>query len=423
MKAPLVTQLINGYDFFWPEEKIEIKVTRIDAHRDGRVTADMLISTTKEGFQPTLMQPFQINFAALRTVEQTAKSLKTTYPAWDWAAIMSVLAYKVQELARAGEPSQELWIDADEEVPEIEYLIDPLIIKNQPIVFFGEKEVSKSTFACFLYICLLLPWDDNPLALGVTSNPVSTLYLDWETDAEIFKWTMKRIRKGHNLPSFPVTYRHCEASLAEDIEDIQREIDKSKAKVIIIDSIGQAAGGDDLEKPKAAVDLYKALRKLHGITPILIGQTSKSPTKKGGKTMFGSTYFQYYARSIFEIVKSTQQDSVDKIQVALFHRYSNYTSHHSPIGYTVNYTPSSIRLESNDVSIADFMEKISVNSLVFDTLRRQSLTVDEIMDNLGLKRNTIIQSLRRLRLKNKVVKLDNEKWGLTSNISPSPDEL
>jgi hypothetical protein len=424
VNTPLITQLINGYDFFWADEQIQIKVTRIDAHHDGRVSANVQLCTTKEGYQPTLMQPFQINnFAALRTIEQHAKSLKAAYPIWDWPNIMSTLAYKVQELARAGEPSQEMWIDEEEEVPEIEYLVDPLILKSQPTVLFGDKEASKSTLACFLYICLTLPWHDNPLALGVLEKPTPTLYLDWETDASIFKWTMKRLRKGHNLPTFPVNYRHCEnGSLSEDIEAIQQDIDKTKAKVIIIDSIGQAAGGEDLEKPKSALDLYKALRKLKGVTPLMIGQNSKAPaTKKNTKSLYGTTFFQYYARSIFELVKSSQMEEVDKAQVGIFHRYCNYTAHHAPIGYMINYTPTSIRLEPSEVSIADFMEKISVNSLVLDILKREPLTVDELMGELGLKRNTIIQALRRLKLKNKVIKVD-EKWGLVSFISPTPEE-
>lgn len=783
MNTPIITQLINGYDFFWVDEQIQIKVTRLDVHHDGRVTAEILVCTTKEGYRPTLMQPFQINFAALRTVEQTAKSLKASYPAWDWQTIMSTLAFKAQELARAGEPSQELWIDADEEVPEIEYLVYPLVIKNQPIIFYGQKEASKSTLACFLYISLMLPWYDNPLDLGLGDKPVSVLYLDWETDAKIFEWTMKRLRKGHNLPSFPVYYRRCNASLVDDIEDIKREIDKRKATVIIIDSIGKAAGGDDLEKAKPALDMYDALRKLPDVTPIMIGQTSKMKSgKNDSKSVFGcysadtevltsegwkphpsvttrdtvacfdikrnclcyekpsrvwefdydgemvhiqhgatdalitpnhkvysnnhgaieaeqlahynrdayklpyqakfkphgshngrmlsnfqlakgqksiklnawlkfigywisegsiagsksyailtqtegpvleemkntldalqfsykdyihkkgsegwktchnlfvaydagergahnqyrninqkfyrnsgkehllvrwlkencgegafnkrvpdfvwrlrssqlkilfeallegdghvypdghavyttasrqladgvqrlavllgrgnhiltrnrkgsiqyevvisrpdrkeitisprnitrekyqgkvyclsvptgyyvtrrngyvallgnSTYFQYYARSIWEVVKSTQQfEDADQIQVACFHRFSNYTAHHQPLGYRINYTPTSIRLESCEVSIADFLEKVGVNAQLFDLLKDGAKSVDNLMDETGLKRNTIVQGLNRLRKKNKAIKLPNGHWGLLSDNAPTPGD-
>lgn len=425
MNAPLITKLINGYDFFWAEEQVQIKVTRLDTHRDGRVTADILISTTKEEYQPVLMQPFQINFTALRTVEMTAKSLKASYPHWDWQSIMSVLAFKVQELARSGEPSEEFWISEDEEVPEIEYLVYPVVLKNQPIILYGLKEASKSTFAYYLYISLMLPWHDNPLCLTMGEKPIPTLYLDWETDAETFKWTMKRLRKGHGLPSFPVYYRHCEAPLAEDIEDIQKEVEQRKAKVIIIDSIGQAAGGEDLEKPKPALDLFKALRKLRGVTPIMIGQTSKKKSQKGeNSSVFGTTFFQYYARSIWEIVKSAQEEDTDQIQVALFHRYSNYTAHHHPVGYRIFYTPTSIRLESCDVSIADFMEKVGVNSQIYETLKskKRACTVEDLLDELGLKRNTIVQGLNRLKKKNKVVKLTEGKWGLVSEYTPTPEE-
>ena len=69
-------------------------------------------------------------------------------------------------------------------------------------------------------------------------------------------------------------------------------------------------------KTEPALRVFAALRYLSR-TSLIIAQTSKND--EGKKSMFGSTYFQYYSRNIFELKKSVDVCDKDETKVAFFH--------------------------------------------------------------------------------------------------------
>jgi len=120
---PTTKETISGYELSWTDERIKISTNRIHIHKDGRITGELLITTSAKDFNPILHPPTQINFSADRTRKELANTLKEKYSQWDWSTIIDQLAYKIQELARAGEPIREIW--TSEEGPSPEYLLEP----------------------------------------------------------------------------------------------------------------------------------------------------------------------------------------------------------------------------------------------------------------------------------------------------------
>lgn len=408
---PEITETPSGYILDWKDQHIKITTSRVHVHKsDGRVTGEIVIGTDSPKLSPILMPATQLNFSAERTRASHIKSLSEKYPQFDWASIVDQLAYYIQDLAREGEPVRELWTHEDVKPPE--FLLEPFIFKGLPNVIYGEKGVNKSTLALVFYACLVLPWKDNPLELKLPDRSVNTLYLDWETEWDIIQYYAKRLQIGMGLPTFPVQYRRCALPLVDDLEQIQKHIVNTKAEVIIIDSLGAAAGGD-LKTPEIALNFFTGLRRLK-TSSLIIAQTSKDEDTKR-KRIFGSVYFEYYARNIWEICKA-EAISDEEYDIALFHRSPNLSALLKPVGFHLHYNETGLSVERTSVDMKEFMTRITTRQRILEYLKGISglKTTSEIMDALGINRNNADVTLNRLKKYNQVVKV-GDGWGLKAN--------
>ena len=424
MNNPEIASKLNGYILRFHDEGLIATVNNCRLHaRDGRVTGDLTITTNTD--KPSILLPStSFNFSADRTRTQQARALSEKYdlPKVNWTEVFDYLGHKIQEMARTGEDVSEVW--ASDEIIPIEWLLDPIIIKGQPNVIFGEKGVSKSTLA---YICgaiLCLPWHDNPLELSVCDYPVTALVLDWERDKASFDYYLSRLKRGMNTPAFRMFYRRCNLPLSDDIEPIAKKIEETGAQLLIIDSLGRAAGGQDvdLKGSSSADNFLRSLRQLD-ITSLIIGQTRKpqSGDKQSKSSIFGSIFFTYYAGNVLELCHS-EDDSGDTKHLALFHRENNFTRKSAPIGLRMEYQEDGgINVEREPLSIAEFGQKMNTQARVLDLLKSGALEVPEIALTLDTTESNIRMTLSRLKKRGKVIKLD-KSWGLLSSNMP-PEEM
>lgn len=334
----------------------------------------------------------------------------------EWKEVIDWCCYKVQELVWSGDPYDK--VSTDEEAPAPEQLLQGIIYKGVQNIIFGEKGVSKSTLAYLLGMCVTLPWSDNPLGLTVPAESITTLVLDWETDRPIFGYYVSRLKKGMGIPVCSLYYRRCTLPLVDDIEAIQRHIEETGAELLIIDSLGAAAGGErgELRGSESALLFNSALRKLKR-TSLIIAQTRKGDDDRK-KTIYGSTYFTYYARNIFELCRGTD-DYGDVQHLALFHRECNLGRKIPPIGLRAEYNDAtgSIKIDREPVSIAEFSEKVSVSMRILEALKGGAMTSKELTEALDVSRNAVDQALRRLRVNQKITDTGGKKWGLPQNLT------
>ena len=408
IEKPEVVSTITGYIFTWPGERIVIEVSRIHIHKsDAKVTGEITVKTQDEEDEMIIISPpTSFNFTSDRTRKELANSMSKKIESLPWTTIIDQLCYGVQDRARKGEPVQELW--TDEEIPELEFLLKPILIKGVPSVIFGEKGVAKSTLSLYIYYCLMLPWADNPLGLTVPAESVRTLILDYEVPGYIALLNIQKMKHGMGLPDIPLYHRRCILPLADDLEQIANRVSEVKAEVLIIDSLARASGGD-LNKTEGANNFFEALDKL-GKTSLIIAQTSKdTETKK--KSIYGNALFTYYARSIFELCKSDYSEE-DTIDVALFHRWANLTKRYPDMGFRINFNGHKTILESQPLSISEFMAKVTDQRKITHELRMGSLTAKEITENIDGNLGSVKVLLSKLKKKGIVVNLEGGRWGL-----------
>jgi len=413
MKIKPPTELINGYLLEWESPcNLGAWATNLRVSHDSEVRGYLEIRGT-DGKKDILLVPTKFNFSSEPTRAKFADQLQKKLDLQvEWKEVFDSICQIIQELVRTGDKCVEVFPDPN--TPPPEQLLQGLLYKGVQNIIFGEKGVLKSTVAYLLGVCVTLPWRDNPLDLSVSEDSVKTLVLDWETDENIFRYCMSRLQKGMNIPVCSLHYRRCTLPLMDDIEAVQKHIADTGAKLLIIDSLGAAAGGErgELKGSEAALLFNTALRKLK-LTSLIIAQTSKADLDGKRKTIFGSTYFTYYARNIFELCAG-HDDLGDKQHLALFHRECNLGKKMPSMGLQVEFNEANggIKIQREHLSVAEFAQKVSVSMRILEALKQGAMTSKELTDYLEVGRNTIDQTLGRLRTNHKITDTGDKKWGL-----------
>jgi hypothetical protein len=410
MNLPQIIDTVTGYVFSWNKEQITIEVSRLHNHSDGRVTGEIAVSTSLQGYNSHLHQA-QFNFAATRSRSELARNLSERYPNLvKWADILEQLCVYTLERVRKGEPVIELQSGDDVHPPE--YLLEPIILKSYPTIIFGDPGSAKSTTALILSQIMACPWDDYSLDLIPHASRVNCIYLDYETSADTIRWLLTKLQRGMNTPPLRLNYRHCALPLAQDVDQIHRHIYDTKSEVIIIDSLGLACGGD-LKEPAPALSFFAALRQLK-VTSLILAHTSKNAdTKK--KTVFGSVFFEAQARSVWEIWKRQDVDE-DEMDIALFHRKPPpFQKLCKPIGFQLKFGIDTIVVSPGKPrTVAEFLAGLSTQMQIVEVLKRGALSTKELTETLSLSRSAADSALKRLKDKGKIVKV-TDKWGLMEN--------
>ena len=409
MNKPTVTEGAGSYVLKW-DEGVTIDVTRARQHQsDGRVTGEVAVRFGENG-STSLLHRAQFNFSSTQARNTLSKALGGRVKEIPWDDALEQMCFSVVDWVRRGEPVVELWGGEDAKRPE--YLAEPLIIKGYPNIIFGDPGSFKSALAALCIAIVTLPWKRNPLELPTPDVHTNCLYLDWETDRDTVDWTLARLFKGHQLPPFPMQYRRCAAPLPSDIEALRELIDDVKAELVVIDSLGMASGGEDLNKSGAAIGFYTALRQLN-VTSLILAHNSKDRESKT-RSIIGHQYYTAQARNIWE-AKKVQETGEDEIDLALFHRKAPpFAKYSAPIGAHVTFTEDSMTLTAqNATTVREFVADMGLKAQVKDALRDGAMTVKDLADTIDGNQASIKTILNRLRSANLVYHLPDNRWGLS----------
>jgi len=409
----IVKPLYNGLKMTWTkhiaeEEIIVIEVTRLHQHKEGKLEGEIAVSHGKYKTSLRLLHRALFNFNSTTTRASLSKALNVRCDTVDWVEVLEQACGHVLEHVRTGEPSQLLSTETDFTPPE--YLLYPILLKDEPNVIFGDGESGKSLTALMLALMVQLPYTHNKLGLTPTRDVTKVLYLDWETTGNTTGWRYKQLTRGFELPPMEIEYRHCEHPLYDDLEAVARLVRGKNISCVFIDSIGAAAGGD-INSTVVANEFYAALRKLK-VTSVCLGHTSKNKENASEKTLYGNAFFTNYARMVWRSVR-TSTEGGDTISVALHHRKANYTKHHAPIGFKFTFTPTDIKVESIEVETDTIdVSEFGLNQRIYEVLKRGSMTAGEIARAVEAPRRTVDTTLGRMKKEKAVVNHEGFRWGL-----------
>jgi len=291
------------------------------------------------------------------------------------------------------------------------YFIEPIILKGVPSIIYGDKGVNKTNLCLALIGLVCCGNDDNPM--GFKAERANPGMLDWESNRDLTYYNTSRLVEGGTCPYFELPYLRCGLSLCDDVDRISNFITEHKINLVLIDSLGQAAGSDrfDSSGKAGALRFFEVLRRLN-VTPLIIAQNAKNEENK--KTIFGSTFFTYYARNIFELKDTKSTNNPDEKLIALIHTESNYSRRYNPIGFRVRYTDSTIIIEAQEITLQQLKDRIEDTEAILEFMRmeRKLCSVKSIADCIGKSENRTRVVLTILKKRGKIVNPGTGLWGL-----------
>ncbi len=404
MNKPSITEGTGFVNYAWGEFGLRVLVERYN--NEGHADLDFFL---KNETGENLIHTTRANLQATPTMNSLAKRLERNRNDIPWVDILTFIAGKTKEIARRGEPVEEMWPAKDTSLKP-SYLLEPLLYLNHPTVVFGDYGTLKSLLALVIGYVVQLPYPDNKLGLITGKESTHCLYLDYEDDPTSFKGRWGAIQKGFGIEApMPIFYRRMTSTLADSVESLQHTITARDIKLLIIDSLGPAARGN-LNDPEPAIRYHEAIRRL-GITSLTLAHNAKDPLTKR-RTIFGSVFFTNLARSVWEC-KVEQETGEDEAIMSLKHTKANLSRLHPPLGYKVTFADDSITIAKTDLGDTGLSGELPLRWQITNLLKRQgSLSIQSISEQLDSKGGTIGRTLRRMRKDTQVIKLEDDTWGL-----------
>ena len=403
MNKPSVTEGIGFINYAWPELGLRVLAERYDAAGYADLSFFLKNETGEK-----LLYPTRANLKSTPTMNSLVKRLEKNSQDIPWPDVLVYVASLTVEIARRGEPVEEMWPSKDDNLAP-SYLLEPVLYSNHPTVIFGDYGSLKSLFALVIGYVAQLPYSDNNLGLITAKESTHCLYLDYEDDPSSFRKRWGAIQRGFGIEApMPILYRRMTNTLADSMERLQQIITDKDIKLLIIDSLGPAARGN-LNDPEPAIRYHEALRKL-GITSLTLAHNSKDPlTKK--RTIFGSMFFTSLARSVWEC-KAEQEAGEDEVIISVKHHKANLSRLHPPLGYRFTFTDNTIKIAKTDLKDTGLSGELPLSWQIKNLLRTGPLPINEIAEQLNSKEDTIGRTLRRMRKNTQIIKLEDNTWGL-----------
>jgi hypothetical protein len=371
---------------------IKIELGRLKESSRGQF-ADLTASTIAP---VRLLTQGQLNLSSVRVRQDFVRRLASSVPGLEWAAILEQVC--AGALAVLHEHAPAVWL-CGATLPSVDpFVLNPLLYAGHPTLLYGPGDSAKSLLAC--YCGLLL--SKGGAAHGLSCSAKAVLYLDWELQAEDVDRRVAMLTAG-NPELRPGTFAYAPMCrpLSDVVEYVTGLIAETGADVLIVDSVGLAAGAE-LEKAETAIRFFQALKLLKR-PALLIGHTAKSQDEDK-RTPFGSVYFFNLSRTIWE-VKKVQEPGTSTSLIGLYSKKNNLGPPHPALGFSFRFQEQSCFVGTANLSTEPVLEKkLSVGERIAGLLAdREPRTPKAICEATGLPegsvRSALLRGLDRLWIK------------------------
>ncbi|MCL2707158.1 MAG: AAA family ATPase [Dehalococcoidia bacterium] len=423
MEDPVIVELVSGYDFIWEQSGVRVEVRRIDVdRRDIKAELTIYYTSIPAQLQPQFVKRSNLNLLADSTRNTLADRLQKSHKEHvDWDRVIEVVTNQTIELFRRGGELERV----DPFRPSLkppEYLVKPLILKNQPNILVGFPGSFKSFTAAALTFCCMLPWQDNPMGWRTPSTMQNVLILTWEEQISDVDFCMRRMINGMSLAAIAPYFRKCKYPIFQMEDTINYYVDKVKPDLIIIDSLGPAVGGD-LNAPEPAFKFFGVLSRLN-VTTLTIAHPAKNTDENAKLTVFGSQFYTAEARNIWESQRVENPNPSEA--TIIFHQRKTPQSFgkYPEMGMKIKFIGDGEDIESsaiisrcNPEDEPDGLRKMSNSKRIEAALKDMGkMTTLELSTELCIDKDIVRVELNRLHDKNVVYKLENKTWGLAAYV-------
>jgi hypothetical protein len=387
-----IADLGSGFAIHWPDQNIRILIEYLTKERNGLIGE----ATILDG-EFTLCEALRINLNSEAKTKAIARKVyecdgRLSLP--DWARLIESTCVLTLRRYRRGEPSH--YLDRHTIVEPLTFVLNPLVPKKKPCILFSDGGKGKSTLA----LAFAMAVNVGGHVAEVSAVKGKSLYLDWEDDVDVHARRLKAIQAGHpDLIDAGVEYLRCVEPLWKQTHPLVKLIQEKAITFVVLDSLMAATGGD--ASAEATGHLFAALRQFN-VESLCIGHV---PKQKGEgqehATVYGSIFNQNYARAVWEL-QTEQEIGNDSAVLGLFHRKSNLSRKHAPLGLKVTHNAEGtfVRYETfNLAQTADLLNALPLQNRIRNLLDSDGMprSSKQIADELDVKLASAQVTLSRHR--------------------------
>jgi len=284
-------------------------------------------------------------------------------------------------------------------VGEERYRISGLLPEQGTTIVFGQGSSAKTFLVMEMMRCLV--YGDPFLGLGVRSGRV--LLLDYEGTGPTLARRWRRLLAPHGVDAMPDAFHYLVGrgiAVTDQMQTLRREIARTGATVLVIDSAVSALGGNPLD----AEIVGRTMAQLNslGVTVIIIAHV----TKEGGSEYpFGSIFWHNLARMTWFVRRVDDEDSPD-IQIGFYNKKANDDRKQKAFGATVRFDDPEgpITVERCDIAdVPELAKDMPLQAHILRILERGVMrTIKQLADECEQKDNAVRTACSRLAKKNRV---------------------
>ena len=289
-----------------------------------------------------------------------------------------------------------------DEPDPLRWIVDRIVPENMPSQTYGDGAQGKTTLLDYMALCVQM---GQPF-LGFNTIPGPVVILDWELDLETTLRRCYAIARGmgFNLPP-PVNYQSLYAPLATHMADLITWCQNINPVLVIVDSMGPAAGADPNDHSKA-IELMSSLRRIKCAAMIADHQSKPSAGQSYvEKRAFGSVYKVFLTRSHLQLEMVANVPG--KASSILRHGKNNFGPKIDPLAFHTIYDQGQIRFEVADISELEFQgpDGLPTNMRIERFLQENGPSEkEEIMEECEIaKPQTFDNAISTLRKQNKML--------------------
>lgn len=405
----------NGLELHFLASEAYITIPHIKENGKGLI-AELNISLPPG---KPIMSAIEINLKSSRDRINLARNLAQTYQdryiPWD-----EVLEFTITEaINRYRQPPELENISADPDRLKLEYLIEPLLVKDQPTTIFSPGGKGKSIFADYLAI-LASHGEAAQNNLPFIACKSNVLYLDWESDLDTHRRYISAIEASLGLGHETINYLSCDQSFNRIVGHISQYIKDCEIDLVIVDSQMAATSeySPGMSEAQIASAYYNDLRSLK-VTTLTIDHVTKQSMIGGDNiaTPYGSVVKYNRSRSQYEL-RQTQDIEADYIELALVHKKFNLGKLSKPLGMRIEFfTNENEELTSIVFKSCDLADNPELSKLL--SLKQQAIMllkdagvmkIDDMAEELDVGKSSLESTM--YRDKNIFVRVSKGEWGL-----------
>ena len=361
-----------------------------------------------------LFGPAQVGLLSVRDLRDVARQLNELCSPGgdedDWAPLLISAGHLVVRHWRSQDRVVEL---SSLPLEDPRWLVHGVIPEGQIVLWTADGASGKSWLALAMAVSVA---SGSPVICDrlTPQEPGAVLYLDYETDAATQRHRLARIMQGCGCAptdSVPgLYYLQGLRPLCHVEHEICRVMQRTGARLLIIDTLALAAGGD-AGSSESAIRFMLALRRLPG-AKLLLAHVSKSSRDKPAqeRTVFGSVFFRNIARGEWAI-HGVQDEGDDELRLVMQDVKRNMSGRQEPLGIRIRFGVSGVVFEEVPPEFdADLAEHISIPRRIVSLLRNfpQGLNTGQLSEELCVDGDSVRVALKRLKDKGVVLRTGSD---------------